>query len=91
VVLLNCTQKDKEGAMLEYVLGGQVHLPGESNQFHKSAKTFKITFHNTNSDDEAVKKAKKAIEDERQRAKDGEVVCASLWNGDRMVKNFPGE
>ena len=75
--------------MSEYMLGGQVHLPGKANEFGKGAKPFTAVFRGVDDDDDAIRQAEQVIKEEQQLTKDGEVVSATLWNGDRMVKDFP--
>lgn len=76
--------------MSGYVLGGQVYPPGKSNDFSGGANVFKITFSmGIDTDDAAIAEAKRVIQKERQQAKDGMFVGATLYWGDRMIKNFP--
>ena len=75
--------------MSEYVLAGQVHLPGKANDFTGGANTFVVTFLDITDDETAIKIAESIMDYEHKHANKGWLVGATLYCGKCVVKNFP--
>jgi len=75
-----------------YVLGGQEHPPGITNSLTQGCSLFSRQYEESVTTDEAaIAQAEKNISDLRRDAKPGNVVGATLYYNDRIVKHFKDE